>query len=59
MGVVFCGCEQRTTSQEVGITCSQCTGCVCLVPHVTADLDSISSVVPAFNLCYTVNSICN
>lgn len=53
MGVVCCGCEQRTKSQEVGIACSQLYGCVCLVPHVTADLDSITSMVPLFNLRYS------
>ena len=50
MGVVFCGCEPWTKSQEVGIACSQLTGCVCLVPHVTGDLDSIRSLDPLFNL---------
>lgn len=50
MGVVCCGCEQQTKSQEAGIACSQLYGCVCLVPHVTEDLDPISSRVPLFNL---------
>lgn len=53
MGVVHCGCEQWTKSQEVGIVCSQFSGCVCLVPHVTAGLDSISSRVLLFNLRYS------
>lgn len=53
MGVVSCGCEQRTKSQEVGIACSQLYGCVCLAPHVTAGLDSISSLVPLFDLWYS------
>lgn len=53
MGVVCCGCEQRTKSQEVGIIRSQLHGCVCLVPHVTEDLDLIKRLVPLFNLCYS------
>lgn len=44
MGVAYCGCEQWTKSQEVGIGYSQLYGCVCLDSHVTAVLDSISSL---------------
>ncbi len=50
MGVVCCGCEQLTKTQEVGIAHSQLYGCVCCVPHVTADLDLITSLDPLFNL---------
>lgn len=41
IGVVLCGCEQRTKSQEVGIARWQPFWCVCLAPHVTQYLVSI------------------